>query len=679
MDLAEVAHFDRQALERPLREGLAAFAAAAPMSLDTWARKHFYLSAESSYVEQHWTPWPFQPGLMALMSCDDVEIFGFRKSARIGYTKMLLADVLYNGQHKRRNQGIWQPTDFDADDFVKTDLDPALRDVAIMSTVFPAYLRRHKDNTLGTKRMLGSITTIRGAKAAKNFRRLTLDTAHLDEIDGMDRNVEKEGSPVDLAWKRTEGATFRKLIAGTTPKIKGASHIEDLEAAADLFLRFHFACPHCGQYHPLEWGGKEEPHGIKWPEDNPEDVTHWCRSCGQPATQLDYTHAAEAGRVRWQTDDGVVLHIESDEVVFRTLDGARVPTPRRVSAHLWTAYSPGVTWADIVQEFLNANQKAQTGDNTGLVGFTNLTLGETWEVSVQKTDANELKARAEPYRLRCCPPGVLRLYTFVDVQGNRLEAHTWGFGRGCETWPIDLRIFHGNPAEETLWDDVADYYATPIPTHNGGQLAISAMAIDEGGHHQHAVRHFVRKMTGKRVYATHGRPGREKAIKDGTTKVDIDWKGRLAKNAGLIWWIGTRLAKDLMLGRLSIEKPGPGYIHFSQALTDDWFAQFTAEHRTEAGQWEKDRPRNEALDGHIGCLFLAEIDSLATRGPKWWDAQESKIVPVTADLFAAPAPEDQPAPPQPTPAPQPKPTTSAPPTPPKLLDITPKPNFVTNW
>lgn len=43
-------------VERRLQRGMAAWGAPEPMTLDEWARKHFYLSAESSYVEQAWTP-----------------------------------------------------------------------------------------------------------------------------------------------------------------------------------------------------------------------------------------------------------------------------------------------------------------------------------------------------------------------------------------------------------------------------------------------------------------------------------------------------------------------------------------------------------------------------------------------------------------------------------------------
>ncbi len=105
-----------------------------------------------------------------------------------------------------------------ADEFCKTELEPMLRDVPVMQNVFPAYLQRHKDNTLKQKKFLTSILHLRGGKAAKNYRRLSLDVAWMDEIDGFDLDVEGEGSAVKLAGKRLEGAIFPKHVLGSTPK-----------------------------------------------------------------------------------------------------------------------------------------------------------------------------------------------------------------------------------------------------------------------------------------------------------------------------------------------------------------------------------------------------------------------------------------------------------------------------
>ena len=195
-----------------LRRGLSAFCVPEPVTLEEWAREHFYLSAESSYVEQRWSPWWFQCAIMACVSNDDISEVIWRKPARVGATKIILASILYNAQHKRRNQALWQPTDDDRDEFVKTELEPALRDVPVMQSVFPAFLRRDKDNTLQAKKFLGSILHLKGGKAAKNYRRISIDTGYLDEYDAFDSNIEKEGDPGTLAAKRVEGATFGKMV-----------------------------------------------------------------------------------------------------------------------------------------------------------------------------------------------------------------------------------------------------------------------------------------------------------------------------------------------------------------------------------------------------------------------------------------------------------------------------------
>ena len=96
---------------------------------------------------------------------------------------------------------------------------------------------------------------IKGGKAAKNYRRLSVDVAILDELDAFDGDIEKEGDPVTLAAKRIEGATFPKLVCGSTPKLKGFSLIETRSQSADERFTYQIPCLHCGERHALTWGG----------------------------------------------------------------------------------------------------------------------------------------------------------------------------------------------------------------------------------------------------------------------------------------------------------------------------------------------------------------------------------------------------------------------------------------
>lgn len=626
-----------------LRRGLGAFRVPEPMSLDEWARKHFYLSAESSYVEQAWVPWWFQRAIMVCISNDDIREVIWRKSARVGYTKIILAAIGYFAEHKRRNQALWQPTDDDRDEFVKAELDPMLRDVAVMQSVFPAFLRRDKDNTLQQKKFLGSLLHVKGGKAAKNYRRISIDTGYLDEYDAFDPNIEKEGDPGSLAGKRVEGATFPKLVIGSTPKQKGFSNIEKRERDADVLLRPHIHCPECGGAHPLTWGGKDEPHGFKWVNDDPETVRHLCPHCGALISQAQYLALCDSPDNHYRSDDGtVVMDLDG---VFRNAAGEPVRALERVAFHTWSAYSPNVSWVGMVREFLSAMREAGEGKKEKLQAFVNTTRGEYWAEDFEQADDNELRARAEPYRLGTVPMGCLLLGALIDTQPNRLECAVWGWGRGCERWTVDHRVFWGNPNEDEVWAELDEYlFETEFPHASGQRLRIQAAAIDTGGHNTHAVYNWVAKHSRRKVFALKGRSGREKAIKDGAGAVDIDWRGRRRKNGLVLWHVGTNHAKDLLHACLQINRPGPGYMHFSNELSDEWFRQFAGEARTtrrranggEESAWTAMRKRLEAWDCATYAIWLEVQLGLDKKPAKFWDELEAVVQPAVGDLFAAP-------------------------------------------
>lgn len=622
-----------------LRRGLSSFAVPEPVTLEAWSREHFYLSAESSYVEQRWSPWWFQCAIMACVSNDDIREVVWRKPARVGATKIILASILYHAEHKRRNQALWQPTDDDRDEFVKAELEPALRDVAIMQRVFPTFLRRDKDNTLQAKKFLGSLLHLKGGKAAKNYRRISIDIGYLDEYDAFDPNVEKEGDPGTLAAKRVEGATFGKMVFASTPKQKGFSNIEKRERDCNLHVTPMIPCPECGEYHALTFGDETSPHGFKWQNGDPETVRHLCPHCGALITQAQYLATANPETCLYQAEDGTTLDRHG---VFRNAAGDVVAPPERIAfVGVWSAYSPNVSWVSIVRDFLAAKREASEGKKEKLQAFVNTTLGEYWAEDFEQSDDNELRARAEPFPLGRAPMGCLLLLASIDTQPNRLECAVWGYGRGCESWSIDHRIFWGNPNEDEVWDELDEYlFETDFPHASGQRLRISGAAIDTGGHNTHAVYHWAAKHQRRKVFAIKGRSGREKTIKDGASKVDIDWRGRLRKHGLVLWHVGTNHAKDLIHGRLQIQRPGPGYIHFSSELPDEWFKQYTGEARTtrrtmrgEESVWTPTRKRIEAWDCGVYAVWLEAYFELSKKTAKWWDDLEAKVQPAVVDLF----------------------------------------------
>jgi len=641
----------------------------APVALSSWAEMHFYLSAESSYVESRWKAYPFQIAILDCMGHDDIVEVDFMKAARVGFTKCLLAAIGYFAEHKKRNQALWQPSDGDRDEFTKVELEPMLRDVPVMERIFPSCLRRHKDNTLKSKKFLTGMLHLRGGTAAKSYRRISVDVVYLDELDAFDQDIEGEGDPFSLAKKRLEGAIFPKIIAGTTPKTKNLSHIETrTQQAAEVFA-FHIPCPHCGHEHPLVWGGKrdkKEAYGFIWRDSDPDTVGHLCPKCGVIYSQQEYLSVYHRGRWInaatgiWIDRDLWVDPATSLEInrgpVFRYMDDEVAPVPFHVAFLIWTGYSPQATWPNIVREYLSAVLKAATGDATLLKTFTNTTLGEPYEEDVEKGDAQELIRRAEPYPLRVVPRDALVLVAFVDVQADRFEMVVWGFGRGEESWVVDYRVIDDvNPFVESDWEERLDPHLQQRYRHaRGGSLGIEIVGVDTG-YATHQAYRFCRTRERRKVYATKGETADNRPIKSRRTLVDVRQRtGRPIKHGCKLYWIGTDAAKDTIFGRLAIEMPGPGYMHFSTQLAPAFYDQLVSEVRIlkkTSGQhvykWVKptSSTRNEVLDCTVGALWGLEVLSERYRDQRqFWDEMERRLAqPDLLSLLETPEPEDAPA------------------------------------
>ena len=561
------------AINRFIRSGLRSLERPEPLRLSEWAAEHFYLSAESSYVEGRWEAYPFQVAIMDVLSNDDIREVVFIKSARVGYTKMILAAMGYYAEHKKRNQSVWQPVDDDADEFVKTELEPMLRDVPAVRAVFPWYKSKSKYNTLKQKVFQGSTLHIRGGKAAKNYRRLSVDVAYLDELDGFDSDIEKEGDPVTLAAKRIEGATFPKLVLGSTPKLRGASLIEYRAEQAGGIYRYHVHCPHCDHSQPLRWGGKDVPHGIKWATGQPETAAYLCESCAALFTQGEYLDVWHLGR--WQNDVGEWIDTSG---LFRDAKGRMIDAPLRVAFHLWTAYSPMTSWAQIVREFLDACK-----DRSKLKTFVNTTLGETWEEDEsEQADEMQLFSRREPWSADV-PEGVAILTAGVDTQDDRFEIQIDGWGAGEERWTLDYVRLYGDPARQEIWAKLADILRRSHHRADGVLLNVRLACMDFGGHYGDEVTALSRKLGTRFMIpvkgsSTYGKP------------VALFPRKRNHKGVYLTE-VGTDTAKDLLFQRLAIFTPGPGYWHWPirECFDETYFKQLTAEERIK--KWVQGQPR----------------------------------------------------------------------------------------
>lgn len=607
-------------------------------------------------------------------------------------TKILAAWAAYSMGHRRRKTGIWQPTDDDRDSFEKTEIAPAFERCK------PVQRARHvgKDHdTIKFKRFRGAVLHLLGAKAARAFRRITLDNAALDEVDAMDQVVEKTIDPVTGARGRLEGAAFPKLVIGSTLRIKGLSHVRRRTEVADARMRFHVECPHCQVETPILWGGKEVAHGFKWdgmdPKASPATVRHVCPHCHGEFHQTDYLAAWKRGV--WVDEIKAAYRLGLDRIWRDGQGNPCDPPPHVAFVGYWAAYSPQRTWSDIVREFIEAHISLAKGEKGPMMGFKNETLADLWEEEFEQTEVDVLleRAKLEPrLPLRTVPARACKVLMTIDVQGDRWEATAWAVGRDEEVWPIDYQVIYGNLADPAEWAAKLDPLLATIYKHQLGKaLPVHAAAIDTGGHYTQLAYNFVRKRPHKRLYAIKGEGELNQPIVMKPSRVDVSLKGKTLKKGLVLWRICVDTAKDLLHERLkNVTQPGPACFHLHPDLPVAWYEQLTAEKRipvrtTRGVEYRWTCPsghRNEALDMAVYLLFLVRVLKWDTLPATTWQEWEDQLQP---GLFDAPeldpvqaagpaaetvapepdenlAPEDSPPPPPPPPPVKIKPRPPAP-------------------
>lgn len=523
-----------------------------------------------------------------------------------------------------------QPTTDMAKRFSRQRIAPMLEESPVLRRKVRENRSRDDANTTLMKDFAGGVMVVSGANSAAGLRSMPVRYLFLDEIDAYPLDVDGEGDPVALAEKRTSTFARRKVLKVSTPTTKDFSRIESAYQATNA-CKFHVPCPHCDTPQVLEWGGPDKPHGLKW-RKNAE---------GRPDLASVHYVCAHCGAVIEEHHKPAMLAAGQWAATKTAAKGAKA-----TGYHMSALYAPlgWISWADLVNQWHEAAVDAQKGDASKLKTFTNTVLAETWEERGERTDEHALQARAEAYPLGSVPAGGLLLTAGVDVQRDRWEIAVWAWGRGLESWAIEHQVIHGNPASDEDWQAVTAYLQSRYTqAWHGGSLGLSAISIDSSDQ-THAVYHWVMRHQHvlPQLRAIKGSSMENRPIVDTSSTQDVNWRGTKRKNGVKLWTVGVDTAKDLLLGQLAIENPGPSYVHTSQELPREWYEQLTAEQRIlarvagrEVHKWVKRRPRNEVLDCRNYALHAAMAYGLHKYTEAQWARLEAAVQP-PADLFSQP-------------------------------------------
>lgn len=501
------------------------------------------------------------------------------KSAQVGWTEILNNVVGYFVDQDASPILLVQPTLEMAEAWSKDRLAPMIRDTAALRDRIADPKARDSGNTLLHKKFTGGHLTIAGANSPAGLASRPIRIVLFDEVDRFPASAGSEGDPISLGKKRSTTFWNRKMLAGSTPTIKGASRIEAGFEQGDQ--RYYFVpCTHCGEFQRLVWSQ------VRWPDGRPEMAAYVCQHCGVELHEGDKVEMLRTGEWR----------------------GSR-PFNGIASFHISELYSPWSSWPEMAVSFLQAKRLPET-----LQTWINTALGETWEDKGETLEPQGLAARVEPYTANALPSGVLCLTAGVDVQDDRLEVTVWGWGEEEEAWRVEHSVLRGDPGSTALWAELDAVWRRRWRTDDGRALLVEAAAVDSGGHFTEQVYRYCAARKRFRIWAIKGvgGPGRliwpKKASRGATLRVDV-------------WAIGVDTAKEVLYGRLKrITQPGPGYLHFDADASEEYFRQLTSEtlvHKVVQGRrvrmWKPRSSgiRQEALD----CMVYAYAALIGRGGP----------------------------------------------------------------
>lgn len=585
--------------ERLLRAALKCFRPPPKLNVCEWADTYRYLSSDNSPEPGKYRSdrAPYQREIQAVISDPAVERVTCMMSSQVGKT-LITENVIGYYTHQDPSPILMLQYSIEmAEDFSKGRLDPMIRDTPALRRLFSTK-SRDGNNTLLYKKFPGGLLKLAGTNSPASLASKPIRVLILDEVDRYETSSGKEGSPVDLAEKRTTNFHNRKIIAISTPLIKGRSKIESLYLQSDQ-RKFHLPCPHCRELIVLEF------KQLHWVNGDPETAAYRCQKCEALIDEADKFEMLRQGQ--WI---------------------ATAPFKGHAGFHISELYSPWSSWSRIAAAFLKAKDNPEE-----LKVFVNTTLGETWE---QRGDAPEWRRvydRREPYPIGKVPKGGLFLTCAADVQKDRLEVEVKAWGRGKENWSIDYLVFPGDTSTPAPWEKLRELVARPFEHESGADLRIVLTAVDSGFNTQ-KVYEFVRGFPPSIMRATKGQSGLQVFVAQ-PSAVDLTLSdGKKIRRGMRVWGIGHDLIKADFYGLLRVPRPTdeellisggkfpPGFSHFPE-YGEEYFRQLTAEALVERKvrdhtrhEWVKIYERNEALDLHVlnrAAATMIGIDRFSER------------------------------------------------------------------
>lgn len=545
------------------------------ISVGEWATANRILTGEASDIVGPWSSatTPYLDEIMQVLSVDDpCDMVTFMKGCQVGGTECGLNWTGYVIDVAPASMLLVLPDLELAKRFSKQRLSGLIRNSPALCDIMDddQFLRGgQKGNNLFIKEFDGGILQVTGANSPAGLRMSPVKFLYAEEIDGWCENAGNEGDPLYLAMQRTSRYKRKKVFLVSTPVDKETSRILRYFNRSDQ--RYYYVpCPQCNKMQILLW---EQIHFEHYKYEIKSDVTFVCKGCGSFIEEKWKTPMFTAG-------------------AWRKHNAEKGKNP---GFHLSSLYSPVgcKPWMEIAEEQM---EWKKSKDEKKRKVWVNTNLGLPYSLDIKADIKTEnLMSRKVEFTDKVMSE-ICLVTAGVDTQDNRLESQIIGWSRENQAFPIETRVFVGNPGEKKVWDALDDYLYTTVKTPQG-ELAIACTIVDAMGHNTTPVYNFCTPREDRYIFACKGYQ---------VPAMPVIGKPFTNRGGGQLFMVGTDTVKNNLYSRLRIEQPGYGFIHFNKEFDEEYFNQLLGEKPVESRykgrkviKWEPTRRRQEALDTYV--------------------------------------------------------------------------------
>jgi phage terminase large subunit GpA-like protein len=568
------------------------------------------------------------PYLGEIADCLSVEhpcnLVTVRKSQQTGVSILALAWSLYIADTAPDNTIYGLPSIDFLQDMNSQKLQPLIEAWQVETgkrVIFPAVSRSGSGSTIYEKRFAGGSLMLANANVATDLSGKTTRFGVKDEVSKWQTHVNGD-DPETLffgrftAFRRTKSF---KIFELSTPEIDTGDELGDAPGHCRIDRSFkrsdqrfwNIACVECG--HEF----KQVYEGFHLDRLHPHRSFYACPSCGHVIGETERVIGVRNGRY------------------IATAAGP----DRHPGFHVDAFDSLMMSYEAIAEDVLNHAKPGGLGEK----GVYNLVLGLPARVKGNAPEYERLMERREPFAEMRVPADGLILVAGADVQHNGIWCVVVAFGEDRQSWVLGVRFFEGatDNAGEGAWTQLDEFFTRPLDDAFGGQRRIEALAVDGGdGGRTNQVLEWCRRRAN--AHAIKGVGGRGVPAVSVPAKKSVTKRGKRKRfGSAMLWPVGTWGLKSELFANL--HKPGlrsgepadpPGYVHFGDFLSKEYFLQLTAEAfvaEVVRGRiredWKVLRRDNHCLDAQVYAMAMAEMLGLSTNRADDWAALRERLRP----------------------------------------------------